>query len=142
MSFPSDEFEFFGDMNKNIDYYLLDSNPSEKNELIKSKIIKFKKTSEFYKYYTDHDIVALFEEIDKLDKIYSNIYGKNENLQPKVDKYISDLSNIILLFNLLSKNQNIIRKALTNTESYLKDFYSENNININSQKLFKEYFDY
>ena len=142
MSFPSDEFEFFGDMNKNIDYYLLDSNPSEKNELIKSKIIKFKKTSEFYKYYTDHDIVALFEEIDKLDKIYSNIYGKNENLQPKVDKYISDLSNIILLFNLLSKNQNIIRKALTNTESYLKDFYSENNININSKKLFKEYFDY
>ena len=141
MSFQSNEFEFFGEMNKNIDYYLLDSNSSEEKELIKSKINKYKTTSEFYEYFTNYNILSLFETIDQLDEVYSNIYGKNNNIKSKIDKYISDLSYIILLFNLISKNQAIIEKALTNSESYLKNFYSENNINIDDQKKFEKYFD-
>ena len=112
MSFQSNEFEFFGEMNKNIDYYLLDSNSSEEKELIKSKINKYKTTSEFYEYFTNYNILSLFETIDQLDEVYSNIYGKNNNIKSKIDKYISDLSYIILLFNLISKNQAIIKKAL------------------------------
>ena len=141
MSFQSNEFEFFGEMNKNIDYYILDSNSSEVKELIKSKINKYKTTSEFYEHYTSYNIFSLFGTIDQLDGIYSNIYGKNNNIASKIDKYISDLSYIILLFNLISKNQAIIKKAVANSESYLKNFYSENNINIEDQKKFEQYFD-
>ena len=141
MSFQSNEFEFFGEMNKNIDYYILDSNSNEVKELIKSKINKYKTTSEFYEHYTSYNIFSLFGTIDQLDGIYSNIYGKNNNITSKIDKYISDLSYIILLFNLISKNQAIIKKAVANSESYLKNFYSENNINIEDQKKFEQYFD-
>jgi hypothetical protein len=129
-------------MNKNIDYFLLDSTSSEKNELIKSKIEKYKTVSEFFEHYSNNNIISLFDSFNRLDKIYSNIYfNNNNNIKSKIDKYISDLSNIILLYNLISKNQQIIKKALTNSESYLKNFYSENHINKDCQKKLDDYFD-
>ena len=57
-----------------------------------------------------------------------------------MNKYISDLSNIILLFNLISKNQKILKKALSKSESYLETFYFENHINKDSQKKLDDYF--
>lgn len=136
------EFDFHGEMNKNIDYFLLDSTSSEKNEIIKSKIEKYKTVSEFFEHYSNNNIISLFDSFNRLDKIYSNIYfNNNNNIKSKIDKYISDLSNIILLYNLISKNQQIIKKALTNSESYLKNFYSENHINKDCQKKLDDYFD-
>ena len=143
MSDHNKEFDFHGEMNKNIDYFLLDSTSSEKNELIKSKIEKYKTVSEFFEHYSNNNIISLFDSFNRLDKIYSNIYFNynSNNIKSKIDKYISDLSNIILLFNLISKNQQIIKKALTNSESYLKNFYSENHINKDCQKKLDDYFD-
>lgn len=142
MSDHNKEFDFHGEMNKNIDYFLLDSTSSEKNELIKSKIEKYKTVSEFFEHYSNNNIISLFDSFNRLDKIYSNIYfNNNNNIKSKIDKYISDLSNIILLYNLISKNQQIIKKALTNSESYLKNFYSENHINKDCQKKLDDYFD-
>ena len=142
MSDHNKEFDFHGEMNKNIDYFLLDSTSSEKNEIIKSKIEKYKTVSEFFEHYSNNNIISLFDSFNRLDKIYSNIYfNNNNNIKSKIDKYISDLSNIILLFNLISKNQQIIKKALTNSESYLKNFYSENHINKDCQKKLDDYFD-
>ena len=143
MSDHNKEFDFHGEMNKNIDYFLLDSTSSEKNEIIKSKIEKYKTVSEFFEHYSNNNIISLFDSFNRLDKMYSNIYFNNNsnNIKSKIDKYISDLSNIILLFNLISKNQQIIKKALTNSESYLKNFYSENHINKDCQKKLDDYFD-
>ena len=142
MSDHNKEFDFHGEMNKNIDYFLLDSTSSEKNEIIKSKIEKYKTVSEFFEHYSNNNIISLFDSFNRLDKIYSNIYfNNNNNIKSKIDKYISDLSNIILLYNLISKNQQIIKKALTNSESYLKNFYSENHINKDCQKKLDDYFD-
>ena len=143
MSEHNKEFDFHGEMYKNIDYFLLDSTSSEKNELIKSKIEKYKTVSEFFEHYSNNNIISLFDSFNRLDKMYSNIYVNNNsnNIKSKIDKYISDLSNIILLFNLISKNQQIIKKALTNSESYLKNFYSENHINKDCQKKLDDYFD-
>ena len=143
MSEYNKEFDFYGEMNKNIDYFLLDSSSSEKNELIKSKIEKYKTVSEFFEHYSNNNIISLFDSFNRLDKMYSNIFfnNNNNNLKSKIDKYISDLSSIILLFNLISKNQQIIKKAISNSEFYLKNFYSENHINKDCQKKFDDYFD-
>lgn len=141
MSFHNNEFVFFGEMIKNIDFYLLDS---EKKEIIKSKIKKFKTTKDFFDYYSNNNINinSLFQLLNKLEEAYSKIYDNNiqNNQKSKLDKYISDLSIIILLFNLISKNQKILRKAFTKSESYLEKFYSENNINKDSQKKLDDYF--
>ena len=128
MSFHN-EFDFEGEMIKNYDFYIL-GHSSQNNELIKSKMEQYKKAPEFFNYYSKKNIISLFEILDILEKNYSHIYNQNmkKEFNTKIDKYISDLSNIILLYNLISKNQNIISNALIHTESYLNNFYLENEI--------------
>ena len=141
MSFHN-EFDFEGEMIKNYDFYIL-GHSSQNNELIKSKIEQYKKAPEFFNYYSEKNIISLFELLDILEKNYSHIYNQNMKKQfnTKIDKYISDLSNIILLYNLISKNQNIITNALIHTESYLNHFYLENEINKEFQKKLNNYID-
>ena len=141
MSFHN-EFDFEGEMIKNYDFYILDHS-SQNNKLIKSKIEQYKKAPEFFNYYSEKNILSLFELLDILEKNYSHIYNQNMKKQfnTKIDKYISDLSNIILLYNLISKNQNIIANALIHTESYLNHFYTENEINKEFQKKLNNYID-
>ena len=139
MSLQEKTFDFFGKMDNNIDYYILGATSPEKNASIISKIGKYKTTSDFFKYYTNKNIFNLFESLDKLDEIYSDIFKQNNSKITKIDKYISDLSNIILLFNLISKNQKIIKKTITNGESFLHNFYSENDINKDIQNKLNIY---
>ena len=141
MSFHN-EFDFEGEMIKNYDFYIL-GHSSQNNELIKSKMEQYKKAPEFFNYYSKKNIISLFEILDILEKNYSHIYNQNikKQFNTKIDKYISDLSNIILLYNLISKNQNIISNALIHTESYLNNFYLENEINKEFQKKLNNYFD-
>ena len=136
-------FQFEGEMTKNIDFYILDHSSSENNDLIKSKIGQYKNIPEFFSYYSDKNITSLFELLDIVDKNYSDLYNQNTHIKfdMKIDKYISDLSNIILLYNLISKNQQILSNALIHTESYLNNFYLENKINIESQKKMNNYID-
>lgn len=141
MTFHNQEFNFFDEMDKNIEFYLLDSISSEKKELIKSRINNFKTTSDFFNYYSNTNIISLFESFDKLDTIFSTINNHKINFKSKVDQYISELSNIILSFSLISKNQTIIIKAITDSESHLKNFYLEYNISKDSQKQLDEYVD-
>ena len=108
MSKINNHFVFFGDMNKNIYYFLLDSTSSEKNELIKSKIEKYKTVPEFFEHYSNNNINSIFDSFNRLDKMYSNIYFNSNNInysKSKIDKYISDLSNIILLFKFCLHNK-------------------------------------
>lgn len=137
------EFIFEGEMIKNIDFYLLDSSSSENKDLIKSKIEQFKNVPEFFSYYSDKNIISLFESLDTVDKFYSDIYNQimTKKFNTTIDKYISDLSNIILLYNLISKNQHILSNALIHAESYLNDFYSENNFSKESMKKMNNYID-
>jgi hypothetical protein len=72
--------------------------------------------------------------------MFSNINNHNNDFKSKVDKYISDLSNIFLLFSLISKNQQIVMKVITESQSHLSNFYLEYNISKDSQKKFDEYF--
>ena len=140
MSFHKHEFFFNDEMSKNIEFFLLDSISSEKNELIKSRINDFKTKSEFFNYYSNTNIISLFESFDKLDTMISKINNHNNDFKSKVDKYISELSNIFLLFSLISKNQQIVMKVITESQSHLSHFYVEYNISKDSQKKFDEYF--
>ena len=141
MSFSNKEFDFFGKMNKNIEFYILENNSEEKNYEIKEKITKYQKAPEFFKYYLNKNIEKLFAYVNKLDKIYSDLYNvvNSNDFKSKIDKYISDLSNIIVLFNLISKNQQIIDKTILNSELYLKNIYLENQINNETQQKLNSY---
>ena len=65
-----------------------------------------------------------------LSSISSKIYNENEksNFKKDIDKYLSDLSKIILLFSLIQKNNELLSNLLKNTRKFIKRFYIENEI--------------
>ena len=137
------EFDFFDKININLNHFILELNFHKKNSLIKSKFAKNFSTKDYFNCYSNKNAILLFESLDKIDNFYSNIYAQNSpnNLTSKKDKYILELSNIILLFNLVSRNQKIIKKNINNAKTYLSNFYLENHINKDSQKKLNDYID-
>ena len=141
MSFRNKTFDFFGKMINNKNFYTFNIDSQENNSEITSKIEKFENTQEFFTYYVNKDIKYLFELIDKLDSIYTNICKENNlsNSNSKIDIYISTLSSIYLLSNLISKNRLILNKAISKVKLYLNKFYSVNHIGKNKQKIINDY---
>jgi hypothetical protein len=108
---------------------------------MKHQICKFKTAPEFFDYYTNKDIKSIFKSLEQLDVIYSHLLNENHsnNLQSKTDKYISYLSEIILLSNLISKNKIILEKAIINVKKNLEFFFRTHKINKKNQKEINEY---
>jgi hypothetical protein len=63
-----------------------------------------------------------------LSSISSTICTENEktNFKKDIDKYLSDLSKIILLFSLIQKNNELLSNLIKNTRKFIKRFYIEN----------------
>ena len=141
MSLQNKSFDFLGKMKNNKDFYLFDDISQEKKSEILSKFDQFKTAPEFFDYYTNKDIQSIFKSLEQLDLIYSHLLNENHsnNLQSKTDKYISYLSEIILLSNLISKNKIILEKAIINTKKNLEFFLSTNKINKNNLEEINEY---
>ena len=124
------EFNIFGNIEDNIEFFLLESTSDEINSLIKSKLEKYKSSKEFFKHYTNHEIDILFEHLSKMEKIYLSICSCNHNdasldiMDSKIDEYISYLSNLILIYNLISNNKQIIKKVIKIIESKMNNFYN------------------
>ena len=141
MSLQDKQFDFLGKMKNNKDFYLFDNISPEKKSEILSKFDQFKTAPEFFEYYTNKDIGSIFKSLDQLDLIYSHILNENHSnyLQSKTDKYISNLSEIILLSNLISKNKIILEKAIINVKKNLEFFFRTHKINKKNQKEINEY---
>lgn len=136
------EYELFDKINKNLNQYILELNSQTKNSIIKSKLTEKKPETEIFNCYDNKNALQLFELLDKIDNMYSKFYTKiSNNIMPLKDKFISELSNVILAFNLLSKNQQIIRKHISNIDCFLQNFYFENHINKDSKNKINDYID-
>ena len=141
MSFQKKSFDFFGKMNDNKDFYIFDYIfPENKSDII-SIFNKFKTAPEFFQYYTNKDVKLIFQTLEKLDIIYSNLLKENNsnNFKSKIDIYISNLSEIFLLFNLISENKKILDKAIIQARKNLDIFYFSNQINTINQKKINNY---
>jgi len=141
MSFYKKSFDFFGKMNNNKNFYVFNTTSSKDSSDIISKIEKYENTLDFFKHYTNNDIRNAFKLLQNLDNIYSSLYSENNinNFNSKIDRYISALSNIYLLSNLISKNKLILNKAIDNAKKDLNIFCMENKINKNIQKKLNNY---
>ena len=138
MSLHYKQFDLFGKMINNKNFFIFNNTSDEDILEIVSKLEKFEAGSEFFKYYTDKDIYYMFELIEKLNSIYSDI-NHEHNFKSKIDIYISCLSNIYLISNLISKNRLILNKAINNIKKSLDNFYIENQIDTNIQKKINKY---
>ena len=141
MSFQKKSFDFFGKMNDNKDFYIFDYTfPENKSDII-SIFKKFKTAPKFFEYYTNKDVNLIFQTLEKLNIIYSKLLKENNsyNFKSKIDIYISDLSEIFLLFNLISENKKILDKVIIQARKNLDIFYFSNQINKNNQKKINNY---
>jgi hypothetical protein len=116
---------------KNNDLYnIFKTDSSELNLHFLSTLQKFHTTQDFLNYYTQQDCNKVFNMYNTLSSISSKIYNENEksNFKKDIDKYLSDLSKIILLFSLIQKNNELLSNLLKNTRKFIKRFYIENEI--------------
>lgn len=141
MSFYKKSFDFFGKIDNNKNFYIFNTtSPIERAEII-SKIEKFENTPDFLKFYTNVDIESAFKCLKNLDHIYSSLYSENNtnNFNSNIDIYISALSTIFLLSNLISKNKLILNKAIDKAKKNLELFNNNKQINKNIQKKLNNY---
>lgn len=138
MSLHYKQFDLFGKMINNKNFFIFNNTSEEDILEIVSKLEKFEAGSEFFKYYTNKDIYYMFELIEKLNSIYSDI-NHEHNFKSQIDIYISFLSNIYLISILISKNRLILNKAINDIKKSLDNFYSENQTDINIQKKINNY---
>jgi len=109
-------------------YNIFKTDSSELNLNFLSSLQKFHTTKEFLNYYTHQDCQKVFDIYNTLSSISYQIYNENEktNFKKDIDKYLSDLSKIILLFSLIQKNNELLSNLLKNTRKFIKRFYTEN----------------
>ena len=112
-------------------YNIFKTDSSKLNLNILSSLQKFNTTNEFLSYYTQQDCKKVFDIYNTITSISSQICNENEkkNFKKDIDKYLSDLSKIILLFSLIHKNNELLSNLIKNTKRYIKRFYKENEIN-------------
>jgi hypothetical protein len=109
-------------------YNIFKTDSSKLNLHFLSSLQKFHTTQEFLNYYTKQDCKKVFNMYNTLSSISSTICTENEktNFKKDIDKYLSDLSKIILLFSLIQKNNELLSNLIKNTRKFIKRFYIEN----------------
>ena len=142
MSFYRKSFDFFGKMNNNKNFYIFRSTSSADASAIINKIEKFEMTPEFFQFYTNKNVKNIFATVENINSIYKDFYNDkfSKDSQSKIDIYISTLSTIFLITNIISKNRLILEKAISETKKYINKFYLDNEIHKNAQKKLNNYF--
>jgi hypothetical protein len=142
MSFYRKTFDFFGKMNNNKNFYIFKSTSSADASEIINKIEKFEMTPEFFEFYTNKNVKNIFASLENINSVYKDFYNEksSKGSQSKIDIYISTLSTIFLITNIISKNRLILEKAISETKKYINKFYLDNDIHKNAQKKLNNYF--
>ena len=141
MSFYKKSFDFNGKMINNKNFYIFKTTSSDDSSEIISKLERYETADEFFKFYINKDIKSIFKLYEEIDSIYSNLYSEinSKNINSKIDIYISNLSKLFLLSNLVSKNRIILDKVIYKTKKLMEKFFSDNNISKNIQKKLNNY---
>ena len=122
-------------------YYLLKTSYSSNNLKLLSKIQHFSNSYDFLQHYINKDINQLFIDFRKLEENYLNICNNENylNFSQNIEKYISIFSNLILLFNLIIKNMNIIKSILSKVKNNLIKYGSKNIVDFDFQNKINEF---
>ena len=129
--------ELLGKFKSDKIYYLYKTSSSEINLDILSQLQKYELSLDFFSYYTKNDIKNLINSVNQLEKNLNYIFNDNSNnFESDADKYISQISKIILMLNLILKTQEILNKLLLKSKQYLNEISNNSKIeNIYQDKL-------
>lgn len=114
-------------------YNLIKTDSSELNLNLLSTLQNFHTINEFLNFYTKQDCKFPFDIFNNLVLISSKFCKENEKIvfKSEIDKYLSNISKIIILFSLIQKNNELLSNLLKNAKTLIKQFYDENKNNSN-----------
>lgn len=121
-------------------YYLFETTSSTINLELLSKIKRFSNSKDFFNHYANNDINLLLNFLIKLEDNYLSICNNDNylNISSNIEQYISIISNLIILYNLILQNKKIIKKIIMKTKDNLIKNYS-NNLIVDYQNKINEY---
>ena len=118
-------------------YELIKTDSSDLNTKILTNLQKHKDINEFFNQYSQLDFENELNILDNFESeslLISN--NKDTNLfKSKIDKYLFDVSKIILSFLFIEKANKILNNLITNVKKKVNDFYSENEKNLISSEI-------
>ena len=134
-----------GDLNHELLYYLIKSESSEANLKLFSILQKFQKSSDFFEYYTNINTSSLKNSLQEVEKNLFSLLNakkvKNET-NKDINQYLSSISNIILVFNIFMRIQDILNKIITEDKNNFNNckIKYDNIKNLNSSFIYIENF--
>ena len=118
-------------------YELIKTDSSDLNSKILNNLQKHENINEFLYQYSKFDFKNQLNFLDNFESqslLISNNEDKNI-YKSKIDKYLSDISKIILSFLFIEKTNKILNNLLTNVTKTITEFYSENEKNSISSEI-------
>ena len=118
-------------------YELIKTDSSDLNSKILNNLQKHENINEFLYQYSKFDFKNQLNFLDNFESqslLISNNEDKNI-YKSKIDKYLSDISKIILSFLFIEKTNKILNSLLTNVTKTITEFYSENEKNSISSEI-------
>ena len=118
-------------------FSLLKTKSQKSNNEILSKLQNFNTFPDFCNYYINQDSIKYFNCLQKLIHDFSNENHTTSSFESTIEQYISCLTKIILLINLLFKIQEILNKISISSKNKLNTLKIKNQIeNLNQESLF------
>ena len=118
-------------------YEQIKTDSSDLNSKILINLQKHENINEFLHQYSKLDFKNELNFLDNFESqslLISNNEGKNL-FKSEVDKYLSDISKIIISFLFIEKTNKILNNLLTNVTKIITKFYSENEKNSISSEI-------
>ena len=118
-------------------YEQIKTDSSDLNSKILINLQKHENINEFLHQYSKFDFKNELNFLDNFESqslLISNNEDKNI-YKSKIDKYLSDISKIILSFLFIEKTNKILNNLLTNVTKTITEFYSENEKNSISSEI-------
>ena len=117
--------ELLGEFKFDEIYYFYKTSSSEKNLEILSYLKKYQTSMDFFSYFTNADIKSLIDFLNELDRNLMTVFNDESNkFSTNTEKYISKISKIILILNLIQKNQEILNSILSETKQYFNKIFT------------------
>ena len=131
------DIELIGNFKSDKIYYLYKTSSSEINLEILSHFQKYESSLDFFSYYTKNNIKNLTKSVKHLYKnLISILNDDSHNFSSNRDKYISQISKIILTLNFILKTKEILNKLLIKSKRCLNGISNNFKIgNIYNDKL-------
>ena len=110
-------------------YELFKTDSSDLNSQFLTNMQKHKDINEFFTYYSKLDfknVLSIFNDLESLSFTITNKKVEENIFDNQTDKYLFDISKIILSLLLVEKTNKLLNNFISTSKSAINEFFSKN----------------